>query len=76
MTIASQNAARPVRSIVAISSALSSSSDFRMRVSSVVSGAGAAFFFFGAAFFATAFFGARLAAPVVFFGVRSDTPRF
>jgi len=47
-----------------------------MRVSSEVSGAGAAFFFFGAAFFAAAFFGARLAAPVVFFGVRSGTPRF
>src|SRR5579862_6745985 len=55
ITIASQNAARPVRSIVAISSALSSSSDFRMReirVGSAAAGLG------------LAFFGARL-APVV-----------
>jgi hypothetical protein len=47
-----------------------------MRVSNVVSGAGAAFVFFGAAFLgAAAFFGARLAAAVVFFGVRSGTPQ-
>jgi len=58
MTIASQNEARPVRSIVEISSALSSSSDVRMRESSVVSGAAA---FFAATFLATAF-GARLGA--------------